>query len=374
LLFSIKYLKFILHLVFQFAVISSILTCALTNVARDKFGEQILDPDFKVKAYDRLPYNRGLYRLHYPISNEGRIDLFQQEIKDLKGGYVGVGTDQNFCFIAWARSKYAWLMDFDMVVVTINKIHLYFIEISPTYEEYRRLWHYGNRVTSFRLLRKRFGKNPDFHHFRKAWNVIFYGGSKVQKRFNQLDYMTRRWKLSTFNKDPEQYRYLRKMVKKGRIQAIPGDLRGFRSLRSIAKSARELGITIRIFYPSNSEDYWRIYSYGFRKNIKVLPVDSKSVIIRTSARGGRYFGYPAGETYSVSPFHYNTQPLENLKEWFNLDKPLSLVGILKYRTPMERGFSYMNTSPAETRYFYPTRKLNRYNFFRKKIRRTRIRR
>ncbi len=53
-----------------------------------------------------------------------------------------------------------------------------------------------------------------------------------------------------------------------------------KTIRSIAKSAKELGTKIRIYYPSNAEEFWN-FNANYKKNILSLPFDEASITIRT---------------------------------------------------------------------------------------------
>ena len=85
-------------------VVILLVSCTAAVAKRNEKGETVLDTRFTVTEFDTLPENRGLHRKHYPISNEARIDLYMDQIRDVGGGLVGVGTDQNLCFVAWAKS------------------------------------------------------------------------------------------------------------------------------------------------------------------------------------------------------------------------------------------------------------------------------
>lgn len=306
---------------------------------------------FEITQFDELPKKRGLFAEHYPSSNERRIDFFMKHIKDLGGCYVGVGTDQNLSFIAKAKSEFAWFMDFDPVIVRVNKIHIYFLSIASDYPEFRRLWDRKNKASSYELIKKRFEKDSDFDLIKQAWETGHQNYAGVHERLGEIDYMIRNFKLETFANNAEEYSYLHKMAKEGRLQALSGDLTGTVSFRGIADAAKKMECPIRIFYTSNAEEYFR-YPENFRKNILALPTDSKGLLIRTMTSGTKHtFGFPDGEKYPDEyPFHYNIQPLENLKKWMSFQMYLSIISIMKGRTPLEKGFSILNKTPQECDY------------------------
>ena len=304
---------------------------------------------FIIKDYDELPVKRGLYADHYPTSNERRIDFFMKHIAGIAGCYVGVGTDQNLSFIAKAKSEFAWLMDFDPVIVRVNKIHILFLQLAPDYAEFKRLWQRKNKKESFELVKKHFETEPDFEIIKQAWETAHQNYSGVTERLNEIEYMNKTFGLITFSNSAEEYNYVHTMARDGRLQALNGDLMGTKSMLSVASAATKMNCPIRILYMSNAEEYFR-YPENFRKNLLALPVDSKSLVIRTMTSGTKStFGFPEGEKYpDTYPFHYNLQPIENIKLWMKFRAYISTVAMLQKRTTLEKGFSLLTATPQES--------------------------
>ena len=300
-----------------------------------------------VRDFDPFPEKRGLAARHYPASNENRIDLFRPYLENLGGGYVGVGTDQNLTFIAWARSRYAWLMDFDPVSVNINRIHLYFLKRARTYGDFHRLWSRTQRARSAALLKAHFKGQPEQAGVLRAFSVAHGKWAPVPNRLRSLNSFTKRFGLSSFHNNPDDYAYLRNMALAGRIQALPGDLRGDTSLKAINAAALEVGVPVRIIYTSNAEDYFKVFPAGFRANMIDVPGDARSVVVRTVSRRNYIYGQPPGEKFPKrAPFHYNVQTLDSLKAWFQLPRPLSITSIMDTRRPVQKGFSVVDTAPS----------------------------
>ena len=310
----------------------------------DKRPEPPLDPVPPLAEVDELPAERNLLGEHYPASNERRIDLFRPRIENLGGGYVGVGTDQNLTFIAWARSSHAWLMDFDAVVVATNRIHFALIEASATAEEMRAHWDPDERDATYALLKAKLGDDPAFE---EAWAVAWKARIGVPTRWKDLDSMSERFGLRTFTNDPKDYAHLRAMVTQGRITAVPGDLKGSKTLLNIARSAEQIGVPIRVLYLSNAEEYMR-YPQPLRDNILVLPIDDDGKVIRTATKRARSLGYPKGEKSLSYPFHYNVQTLSSFKAWMRFERYLSVSNLLLNATALERGLSELTIGPEET--------------------------
>lgn len=231
---------------------------------------------------------------HYVTTNEFHHELFYPYLKNRAGAYAGVGTDQNFTFIAWARSRVAFLMDYDPVVVRVNLAHQAFILKSPNRRAYLRYWRPRYKKRGAKLLRKFYKNHPEregiveayffarktvnfhYHIIRKrrfGWN--YHRMRPAPKRRNLRDKRDFNWMHKESN-----YQYIRKMFQTGRIRIMKGDLLGSKSLRGIGNACRKMGVSLRLLYMSNAEEFWK-YPTNFRKNITNLPMDSKSLIIRT---------------------------------------------------------------------------------------------
>lgn len=330
-------------------ILLSLILFSCDKNRKDDIPQTSKKENFIIKEYDELPVKRGLYADHYPTSNERRIDLFMKHIDSIGGCYIGVGTDQNLSFIAKAKSEFAWLMDFDPVIVRVNKIHILFLQLAPDYAEFKRLWLRKNKKESFELVKKHLEKEPDYEIIKQAWETAHQNYSGVTERLNEIEYMNKAFGLITFSNSAEEYSYVRTMAVEGRLQALNGDLMGSKSLLSVANAATKMNCPVRILYMSNAEEYFR-YPENFRKNVSAMPTDSKSLVIRTMTSGTlNTFGFPEGEKYpDTYPFHYNLQPIENLKLWMNFRAYISSVAMLQKRTTLEKGFSILTATPQES--------------------------
>nr|WP_125169842.1 hypothetical protein [Leptospira perolatii] len=291
---------------------------------------------------------KNLHGRHYPASNELRIDLFRDSVRDLKGGYIGVGTDQNFTFIAWAKSDVAWLVDFDPIVCYINRIHLFFLKKSETPEEYRALWERNNFRSSFELLKSEFGKNKDWKWYESAWIEAFRGKSDVPTRWIELDRHKTKFGLITYIHNLEEYKYIRNLALNDRIQIRKADLNSIGTIREIAAAMSKIGVPFRVLYLSNAEEYF-VYPDAFRENMISLPFDIGGVLLRTiQNRTKEVYGFPDGEKYPEKyPLHYNVQSVQTYKLWMESDRRFYVTQILDHRQSLQKGFSTMTLPPWE---------------------------
>lgn len=303
--------------------------------------------EFKVRAVDDIKVKAQLYADHYPSSNERRIDLFRPHLANLGGAYVGVGTDQNFTFIAWARSTAAYMMDFDAAIVYVNRLHILFLKLSPDYAAFKKMWARSSRKTTLEQIRVSLEKEPDYQKYLQAYDIALRGYSGVPDRLEELEWMTKQFGFRSFHNDPEDYAFIRDMAVNGRIQAVLGDMNGEVTFREISSSASRIGVPVRLVYLSNAEEYFR-YPEPFRKTIADLYTDDKGMIIRTVTAGAKEFGYPEGEKFvQTHPFHYNLQNIVKMRIWMRDVRPLWVYDMLKKRKDQVRGFSLSHEDPYE---------------------------
>jgi hypothetical protein len=88
-------------------------------------------------------------------------------------------------------------------------------------------------------------------------------------------------------------------------------------MKGVAAAARELGVTIRVVYLSNAEQYFD-YLDTFKSNFNALPIDDRSVIVRTLL------------TWSLNQdYRYNTQPIGNFNAWLAHPETLRLASMVR---------------------------------------------
>lgn len=273
------------------------------------------------------------------ISNEARLELFRQAALDRGGGYVGVGSTQNFVLAAWADAQWVWLMDFTRIVVDANRAHIAFIEASSTAKAYQSLWQPARRPDGLRILRRRYAPDPGLAKIEHAYVTA---ARFVTKRFGQLARWARQYRYDTWLTSAKLYGRIRRLAMRGRIRALQGDLNGPHTLCGIGEAARRMGVIIRILYPSNAEEYkvFRPYKWTFRRNVRNLPADDRSLVLRTYTFSPSRLPWPEGwKGVSKVGFHYNAQPLRGFQHLLKLPN-LDIKRVMtKARDPDRDGFS-----------------------------------
>jgi hypothetical protein len=252
----------------------------------------------------------------YLAGNEKTLYAFYEDIKDLGGGYVGVGSDQAYLFIGWAKPELAWLVDYDEAVVTIHGVYRSFFLDKDTPQELVALWGKGgfedgtaaidaqNPPARAKKLKRLYGRH-------KGWI-----NRRVQ---HQLKRMAEA-KIPSFWTDQEQYDYIRELYRRERIRPMLANLLESKGLKGVAQAAKELDVPVRIFYVSNAEQYWNGYTRQFRANVQALPVDDKSILLRTLL------------IWDVNgDYRYNVQPLANYQDWLTYPFVRSVYHIVHKR-------------------------------------------
>jgi hypothetical protein len=98
----------------------------------------------------------------------------------------------------------------------------------------------------------------------------------------------------------EAYQYIRLLYSQDRIHIMKGDMLKEKTMQGIGAAARALGVSVRVYYPSNAPECWP-HTTQYKRNVLALPFDDASVVL-TSLSGikrglGRQRGY----------WHYNVQ-------------------------------------------------------------------
>lgn len=129
--------------------------------------------------------------------------------------------------------------------------------------------------------------------------------------------------------DAADYAHVRQLVLTGRVQALCADLTRSGAVASIGVAARRLGVALRVLYLSNAEEYWERLPQPFRDNLRALPVDERSLVLRTLL------------TWETNrDYRYNAQPASNYRRWLAVPDLRSIYDVIRRDQVVvdERGF------------------------------------
>ena len=239
---------------------------------------------------------------HYFTSNERSLYAFEPTIRGKGGGYVGVGTDQAYLFIGWARSEFAWLCDYDPLVVDLHDVYRALLLAAETHEEFLELWSKDGRLLAHEAIDLHAAER-DRSHLRALYRRQ---RAAVSKRLAEVATSMTAAKVPCWLTDADQYTHVRELVQHGRTRAMLVDLSGRRGLRGIGHAAKKAGFEISVLYLSNAEEYWRLYPDAFRRNIDALPYADDAVVLRTML------------IWKINrDYRYHVQRAANLQAWLD---------------------------------------------------------
>jgi len=216
--------------------------------------------------------------MSYIKSNESAQWVWRPYIENLGGGYVGLGADQGYSFIAAARSRWAWIFDYDPQVVRIHTLLHILIARAETPVEMVDAFKSRNFKQTRQWIREALAEDEDeqkavdelYRTLRKKLHFHYHKqmqAKRVARNFGWLRY-------------PKNYDYVRKMLAQGRIFVVKGNMLNDKALPQIAEAARALGVPMRIYYPSNAPEQWQLVPQ-YRANVAGFPFDEQSVVLST---------------------------------------------------------------------------------------------
>jgi hypothetical protein len=237
---------------------------------------------------------------HYVSSNERTLEAFYPRIRDLRGGYVGVGSDQAYLLIGWARSELAWLIDYDPVVVDIHAVYHALLAAADGPAAFRDLWRVEHKPAAIAAIAARYAPRD-----AKRRELLYRRyRARIAKRLDAVIAGMTAANVPSFLTDQAQYTYVRDLVRNGRVRALVADLTQNVAVPQLAAAAEKLATPVRVVYFSNAEEYWNTLPAGFRGNVAALHVDDRSVVLRTLLTWEKNQDY-----------RYNAQPARGYQQW-----------------------------------------------------------
>jgi hypothetical protein len=253
---------------------------------------------------------------HYIVSNEDNHYVWRSNIENRGGVFIGVGTDQNYVMAGWARPELMVLLDFDQVVVDLHRVYRVLFLSAPTPQDFLDMWEERNVRRVEEMIEALQTDATTRAGMLRAYRTAHYS---VPRRLRKIDNMYRPLGVRWFMNDLSQYRYIVEMFRTGRVIMVRGDLSVGGTLASIGAAAQKVGATVRLVYLSNAERYFP-YTAGFKKSMLALPIDDRSLVLRTRARmNGSY--------------EYIAQEAANFRRWLEWGKMSYAVEMTRYREP-----------------------------------------
>ncbi len=244
------------------------------------------------------------------------------------GAYIGVGPDQNFSYVAQIQPVVAYMIDIRRDNMVLHLMFKAMFELAPTRLEFLSLlvgratpavddgwssWSIDDLVAYFDTasgVRRAsidsavltFGvplsgddrKNLDRFHrtfIREGLALRFnsYGRSPQSYYPTYRDLLLEQsvsGERLNYLSTSDRYSVVRDLQLADAIIPVVGDLAGARALRAIGRDIDDRGLHVSAFYTSNVEFY--LFGSGtfsaFSTNVRTLPIDQRSVFIRSLFR------------------------------------------------------------------------------------------
>ena len=308
----------------------------------------------------RLSEQGGYFDSDNLISNETSYLHVIPKLKELGitgGVYIGVGPDQSFSYIAKIRPKMAIVIDIRRDNLLQHLLYKALFARARNRLEYLCLF-FGKPVPKTKGWESRSikelveyidGAQSDAKLFEKTVSnvrkdVQSYGIPlsasdletivKIQRAFYGAGLEIR---YSSYHRPPrsiyptyrdllletdlagqqqnyfaseDDFQFLKKLEEQNMIVPAVGDLSGPQAVKAIGQYIAEQKERVSAFYVSNVEFYLaRQGTFDkFVENLKSLPIDNRSIIIRS------YFNYYAPSHPQAEPNHFSTQLLQRIED------------------------------------------------------------
>lgn len=241
--------------------------------------------------------------LSYVTSNESQHYLLKPYLKNLGGAYIGIAADANYSFIAWSRSRWAFLVDYDMTIIRLHKMLRALILRSDSPSEFLSYFTPRNEKKAEKIIgdacvnEKRCDRIVAvYKNYRERLYKSYARKAQPSPQFGEFGWL----------RNAEAFRYVKLMYARDRIVIVEADLLKDKAIRSVGDAVRKLGTSVRIYYPSNAEEMWK-FNPNYRANVASLPFDERSVALRTIWASTYPRGRPQRFWHRITPgiyWHY----------------------------------------------------------------------
>ncbi len=229
----------------------------------------------------------------YLKSNEPKLGVLVPYVENMGGAYTGVGSAQSYTFVALARSRWAWLFDYDENVVRWHHVLRALILAAENRAAFAALFHKDAVARGVAAIEAAYPADAE-----RANLVTLY---KSSAPFLGRHYAAQEKIGYTWLGSDEHYAYIRLLYQQGRMRALRGNMLDVHAMKSIGDAARRLGVPVRIYYPSNAAEFW-VFTDQYRKNVRGLPFDDDSIVVQTISGVSLKTGFG-----QKGYWHYNVQ-------------------------------------------------------------------
>jgi hypothetical protein len=312
----------------------------------------------------RLSEPGGYFDSDNLISNETSYLHVLDKIREIgvSGGvYIGVGPDQSFTYIAKIRPRLAIMIDirrdnllqhllfkalFGRARNRIEYLCLFFGKPFPRSRGWEQrgvkdlLDYIDNTPSDAKLFEKtvkdvradiqKFGitlSSSDLEAVARVQRAFYSAGLDIRYSSHHRpprsiypsyrDLLLERdlsGQLNNYFNSEDEFQFLKRFEAQDLVVPVVGDLSGPQAMKAIGKYIAEIREQVSAFYVSNVEFYLQRQGTfeKFIENVKSLPVNNRSVIIRS------YFNYGGPRHPQAEGDHFSTQLLQKIEDLIKL--------------------------------------------------------
>lgn len=233
----------------------------------------------------------------YVQTNERGHPLWGPQIEALGGAYLGFDSTQSYSFIAKAKSEWAWLVDWNPVLLRMHRIVHAVVGANATAQEFAAAFRPERLEDTLAGLDHYCAERgiEDCETLKQTARELAPTLALTFRRALRQRPLFPEW---GWLHAPGEYEYVRELIARGRVRVLPAELDGEDTLAGIGESARAMGVPIRVVYLSNRENDWNTLPATARANLQGLPFDDETLVLRTI--GKRWNSQPG-----FSRWHYN---------------------------------------------------------------------
>jgi hypothetical protein len=322
-------------------------------------AQRAADPEFAALVA-RLSEPGGYFDSDNIVTNEASYLFVSSQLAKVGvhgGVYIGVGPDQNFSYVALIKPSIAFMLDIrrdnmlehllfkSLFALSRNRLEYLCLLFGKPFPPDAERWAGRTAKAIIDYIEKTPTDSAAAAAAREASNarITAFGipldardramidryrsefvADGLETRYsslgrnNRFDYPTfgqlilatdRSGRAIGYLADEDAFQFVRAMQLHDRIVPVVGNVAGDKAVRAIGEYAAQRGLRVSAFYLSNVEQYLINRDGGFdeyTRNVKLLPHDSTSVIIRS------YFGR-FGMThplYVPGPYTLSTSMIE----------------------------------------------------------------
>ncbi len=321
---------------------AAILAVLMTIAAPLRVAQSAQTPPIQIESLPPAEFSRlirdiseegGYFRSDNFTSNETAYLTVVDKLRQLGatgGAYVGVGPEQNFSYIAKLRPRIAFIVDIRRQAIIQHLMYKAIFHLAPdrlhflsrllskpltkdapspnsTINEtlaYLSKTSADDQTCAANLIAIRKAIQEDFQFplserdqvsleyvfksFRtEGLDIAFRIDGSFSSYFPSLKDLIlqpdQHGKLGNFLAAAEDYEFVRGMHRKNLIIPVVGNFGGTKALSAVGDYLRKNGVTVMAFYTSNVEQYlFDDNLFGaFANNVRKLPINEKSLIIRS---------------------------------------------------------------------------------------------